>query len=233
MVNNWINIIRNNWLLPSCILCGNQGFNGMDLCSHCFAQFELNQSQCLCCAQPFEDNTAGNALCGQCQLKPPAFDQVFAPFLYAGNMRYLITTLKFNANYKNARLMAQLMISRLNGSMVLPECLIPMPLHHKRYKQRGFNQAIEIAKGLSAQLNIPTVLTGCARIRDTAHQTGQSAKNRKKNLNQAFRVIKPLTKQHVAIIDDVMTTGSTANELAATLKKHGVCKVDVWVCGRA
>lgn len=205
----------------------------MDLCRYCYTQFELNENRCICCAQPLEELTSANAVCGRCQQKPPEFDHVYAPFLYIGNLRYLIMTLKFNAQHKHARLLAQLLICRLNDTIALPECLIPVPLHSIRYQQRGFNQAIEIANNLSTQLNIPSISTACVRIRDTAHQTGQSAKHRQKNLKKAFDVVKPLNAKHVAIIDDVMTTGSTANELAAALKKQGVSRVDVWVCGRA
>lgn len=205
----------------------------MDLCRHCFMQFELNLSRCICCAQPFEESILDGALCGRCQQKQPEFDQIYAPFLYAGNLRYLITALKFNAQYKNARLLAQLMTTQLNDSIALPESFIPVPLHPKRYRQRGFNQAIEIADRLSTLLAIPSISNACVRVRDTPHQIGQPAKHRQKNLKKAFEVVKPFNAKHIAIIDDVMTTGSTANELAASLKKRGVSRVDVWVCGRA
>jgi ComF family protein len=108
-----------------------------------------------------------------------------------------------------------------------------VPLHPNRYRQRGFNQSIEIARHVAKQLKIPLDLNSCVRIRDTDHQTGLSAKQRQSNLKQAFAVTKPLVYQHVTIIDDVITTGSTAAALATTLKNQGVNRVDVWACARA
>ncbi|MCX7099415.1 MAG: phosphoribosyltransferase family protein, partial [Methylococcales bacterium] len=101
------------------------------------------------------------------------------------------------------------------------------------YRERGFNQALEIAKTVAKQLQIPLVLDTCIRQRDTPHQTALTAKQRRKNMRRAFALVKPMTAQHVAILDDVMTTGSTAHELAALLKQAGVSRVDVWACARA
>ncbi|MEY4209858.1 MAG: hypothetical protein RLZ92_236 [Pseudomonadota bacterium] len=108
-----------------------------------------------------------------------------------------------------------------------------MPLHPNRYRQRGFNQSIEIARHVAKHLNIRLDLNSCARIRDTDHQSGLKAKQRQTNLKQAFAVTKPLSYQHIAIIDDVITTGSTASALAASLKNQGINRVDVWACARA
>jgi ComF family protein len=115
----------------------------------------------------------------------------------------------------------------------MPDCIVAVPLHKSRYRQRGFNQAIELAAILSKQLLVPLDLTSCARYRDTPHQTRLSAKKRRKNIKNAFKLNHPLAAKHIAIVDDVMTTGSTVHELAALLKKSGVRKVDVWVCARA
>ena len=114
-----------------------------------------------------------------------------------------------------------------------PEYLIPVPLHRNRYRQRGFNQAIEIAQSLSRELAIPLNLNACVRLRDTPHQIDLSAKQRRKNMKHAFAARGLSTIRHVAIVDDVMTTGATASELAIALKNAGVDRVDVWVCARA
>ncbi len=156
-----------------------------------------------------------------------------APFLYQGAIRHLITTLKFNADFKNARLLGLLLSEYLNSTAEKPELLIPMPLHNARYRQRGFNQTIEIARTVSTQLKIPLEINTCLRDRDTPHQTALSAKQRRKNIKNAFSITKTIHAKHVAILDDVMTTGSTAHELARVLKKAGVGRVDVWVCARA
>lgn len=172
-------------------------------------------------------------LCGRCLTKNPSFDETHAPFLYDDVMRFLITQLKFQQRYKHARLLGTLLANYLAETTELAECIIPIPLHPKRYRQRGFNQSIEIARHLSNQLAIPLDLNSCVRQKDTPHQTGLPAKQRRKNIKNAFSVIKPLHYQHIAIVDDVMTTGATAEALAQALKRHGVSRVDVWVCARA
>jgi len=148
-------------------------------------------------------------------------------------MRHLITTLKFRADYKNARLLGLLLAEHLQKTAEKPDCILPVPLHKSRYRERGFNQSIEIARTVAKELQIPLDLNSCRRHRDTPHQTALSGKQRRKNMKNAFSIIKPINAQHIAILDDVMTTGSTVHELAAVLKKAGVSRVDVWVCARA
>ncbi len=148
-------------------------------------------------------------------------------------MRYLITQLKFAQQYKNARLLGTLLAKHIANTSQRPECLLPIPLHLNRYRQRGFNQSIEIAQHLAKQLQIPLDLHSCVRIRDTTQQSNLPAKQRLKNTLHAFSIVKPLGLEHVAIIDDVLTTGATASALALALKQKGVSRVDVWVCARA
>lgn len=233
MVYNWINIIQEYLLPPTCILCGNTGFNGRDICASCYLRLLRNNRCCYRCGGIFETSTASPMLCGHCLSSPPAFDETYAPFIYQGEMRHLITSLKFGAHYKNARLLGLLLSEHLEKTAQRPDLILPVPLHRARYRQRGFNQAIEIAKTVSRQLQIPLDLTSCLRHRDTPHQTDLTAKQRRKNIKNAFIIIKPIQAQHIAILDDVMTTGSTVQELACLLKKTGVNKVDVWVCARA
>ena len=147
-------------------------------------------------------------------------------------MRALVTRLKFNDNYKNARLLGMLLAEKLQNHP-LPDCLIPVPLHENRYRERGFNQSIEISRTLARQLKIPLELTLCIRHRNTPHQVSLPAKQRQTNIKDAFSIAKPLSYKHVAIVDDVMTTGSTVAEIARVLKQAGVQKVEVWVCARA
>lgn len=233
MVNNWRNIIQDYLLPPTCILCGNPGFNSQDICQPCFKELPRNIHCCYRCAETFETAHATPQLCGHCLTKSPVFNETYAPFLYQHTARYLITQLKFNRQYKNARLLGYLLANHLKITAEMPEVIIPTPLHPNRYKERSFNQTLEIAKTLSKQLNIPINSKSCFRSRDTPHQINLPAKQRHKNIKNAFKVNKPIKAQHVAILDDVMTTGATANELAKTLKKAGVMKVDIWVCARA
>ena len=114
-----------------------------------------------------------------------------------------------------------------------PELLIPIPLHNQRYRQRRFNQATEIARPISRLLGIPLNLNACVRIRDTTPQFDLPAKLRKKNLRKAFAMKKAICANHIAIIDDVVTTGNTVNELAKVVRRSGVERIDIWSFARA
>jgi len=188
---------------------------------------------CYRCAETFETANRAPQLCGHCLSKSPAFDETYAPYLHQATIRHLIATLKFNRQYKNARVLAYLLATFIRKTAEIPDLIIPVPLHTQRYKERGFNQSTEIAKTIAKRLNIPIDTESCIRQRNTLHQIDLAAKERRKNIKNAFAVIKQIDAQHIAILDDVMTTGSTVNELAKVLKKAGVTRVDVWVCARA
>ena len=233
MVNNWIDIIQYSLLPPSCILCENKGMERMDLCQPCFdAQIKVG-SHCYCCAKQFENDSLNLFLCGDCQKNPRAFNKTYAAYKHQGAIRYLINQCKFNGSYKYTRLLGLLLASHLRAQAEYPELIIPVPLHPKRYQQRGFNQSLEIAKVIAKELSIPIDNRCCLRIKDTPHQVSLSAKQRHKNIENAFQLTEKPKARHIAILDDVMTTSATANELAKTLKLAGVSQVDVWVCARA
>jgi ComF family protein len=231
-VYNWLDIIQDKLFPPTCILCGNHGFGTLDICTSCFERLPRNNLCCYRCAEIFAAPIAVPALCGRCLSEMPAFDETYAPFIHQDEIRYLITGLKFGKQFKNARLLGNLLAEYVDKATEKPDYIIPVPLHKARYRERGFNQALEIAKTVSQNLQIPIDFTSCTRHKDTLHQTGLTAKKRRQNLRRAFSVQKPI-HGHVAILDDVMTTGSTANALASELKKAGVSRVDVWVCARA
>ncbi len=233
MVNNWLNIIQDYAFSPTCILCGKPGFDSQDICQPCMIELKRNTECCYQCAERFESSHKIPQLCGQCIRTSPAFDETHAPYCYQGPMRYLISSLKFNRQFKNARLLGYLLAQQLAQTVELPELIIPVPLHKTRFRERGFNQSIEIAKNLSRLINIPIDTKHLSRTRDTPHQIDLPARMRQKNIKNAFQINKSLSAKHVAILDDVMTTGSTVNEIATILKKHGIEKVDIWVCARA
>jgi ComF family protein len=233
IVHNWLNIIQEALLPPTCILCGNAGFNSKDICETCYRRLPRNNRCCYRCAEIFTSTIAVPALCGRCLNETPAFDETCAPFIHQDEIRHLITGLKFGAQFKNARLLGGLLADVVDKTAEKPDCIIPVPLHQARYHERGFNQALEIARTVSLTLKIPVDYASCIRHKDTPHQTGLSAKKRQQNLKRAFSVLKSMHVQHVAILDDVMTTGSTVNALAKQLKKAGVSRADVWVCARA
>ena len=115
----------------------------------------------------------------------------------------------------------------------IPEVIVPVPLHRRRLAQRGYNQALELARWIGRGRGIPVAVRVCRRRRATAEQSGLSAGERRRNVSDAFIIDKSFSARHVAIVDDVMTTGSTLNELAGALRRHGVDYVTAWVCARA
>jgi ComF family protein len=232
ILNNWLKFIFAQLLPPRCLLCGQAGSDELDLCAGCLADLPKNQCACYRCGHALEIPPTVPTLCKTCLYYPPAFDRTHAPFLYQGTVAHLVTSLKFSKLYANARLLGTLLAQSLTNEEQYPDCIIPIPLHRRRYYDRGFNQSIEIAQTVGRQLQIPLDLTSCIRRRDTPHQTGLSAYERRYNIEQAFSVNANCRYRHVALLDDVMTTGATVNELAATLKQAGVERVDVWVCAR-
>ena len=211
-----------------CYLCAKpQSKRG--LCQACAHDLPLNLSSCYRCALPLP---SGTLVCADCIQSPPAFDKVWSPFIYAQPLEWMIQQLKFNHKLYMAKCLAEQMW-RHRPEQVSAECIVPMPLHPRRLRQRGFNQSTVIAQELSRLSGIP-VDNMCQRRRNTQTQTGKTAAQRKRNIRGAFychTLGKPY--RQVIILDDVMTTGSTVMELSKTLKQSGVEQVDVWSVARA
>jgi len=160
---------------------------------------------------------------------------VYSPLIYCEEMRYLIKKMKYQKKIHLANMLSTLFIHKINdlNDFCLPQAIIPMPMHKTRLKQRGFNQALELSRFFASHYQLPLNYTSLIRSRHTDLQAGMSAVERQKNVRQAFKVKKPIQYNHIALIDDVMTTGSTVNEAAKTLKNSGVKTVDIWIIARA
>ena len=212
-----------------CVLCDAATDQNRDLCTACLNDLPRLHQVCPGCgvAMPVEINQR----CGRCLNEPPAFDSVWAPFSYEFPLDGLIQKFKFGDRLVYGRLLARLMLE--TGRPLLPELLVPVPLHPTRLRERGFNQATELALHLGRELGLPVSRTLLKRTRDTPAQAGLDAARRRANLNRAFDLQGVLNHQHVALVDDVMTTGSTAHRCARTLKSAGATRVDIWVCARA
>lgn len=214
---------------PSCLLCGASTARG--LCPACTTELPENNCACTRCALPLFDTEQG--LCGRCLKKAPAFDSAWSPFIYGQPLEWMIARLKFNANLIQAAVLADLMLQRLPVLAVKPDCIMPVPLHDQRLRQRGFNQSVELVRPLAHALNVRLDLNSCRRLRPTPPQTGMNAQQRRRNLRGAFDFQNDQSLHHVVLFDDVMTTGATLNELAGLLKRRGVQRVDVWSLARA
>ena len=225
------------WLravFPShCRLCGIATRTVQDLCRSCREEAPWLENVCRQCSFPLSA-CWDDALCGRCQKLTPAFDATTALFHYHPPVDYLIKRLKFSSELAISPLLSGLLASRLAArDAPLPALLIPVPLHHTRLRERGFNQSTELARGVGRKLNIRISHRLCTRNRNTAPQSLLTHNARRLNLRNAFTVTADRVPGHVAIIDDVMTTGHTASELARALKRAGAKRVEVWVIARA
>ncbi|MFZ1392835.1 MAG: ComF family protein [Dokdonella sp.] len=220
-------------LPPRCLLCGADGVHGRDLCAGCLADLPVNTCCCARCALPLEHPAAR---CGICLKREPPFTAAWAPFRYAHPLDLLEARFKFHRDLAAGRLLANLMIEaakeQLSGPM--PGLLLCVPVHRDRLRERGYNQALELARPLAKALDIPLDADALIRLRHTSAQTGLDAKARRRNLHEAFAVrTDTQLPAHIAILDDVMTTGTTLRECARVLLRTGVERIDVWALARA
>jgi ComF family protein len=173
--------------------------------------------------------------CGECLKNPPYYDKTIAMFRYQSPVDKLILGIKFHNQLLYAKLLGELFAEHLLNFYTtnsFPQIIIPVPLHNKRLRERGFNQALELAKPIAKKIKIPIDTRHCHRIRATETQSLIPAKQRRNNMKNAFAIDKNFAVDYVAIIDDVMTTGDTVNELSKVLRKVGVTKIDIWCCAR-
>jgi ComF family protein len=221
-------------LFPSqCRLCGVATGTALKLCPQCLADSPWIRNACQQCSAPLPV-PAEDSHCGHCQKRPPAFDTTTALFHYRPPVDYLIKQLKFANELAIIPLLSALMSARLTTRAApLPSLLVPVPLHQTRLRERGFNQATELARRVGRELGIRSDHRLCTRNRDTRPQSLLSPNARRLNLRNAFSVQRRQVAGHIAIIDDVMTTGHTSNELARVLKQAGAKQVEVWVIARA
>ncbi|TFW10657.1 ComF family protein [Massilia arenosa] len=215
--------------LPShCALCGMAA--GGIICVPCHADYVAPQRpRCRVCANPVADHRIRT--CGRCLAHPPPFDATVAAVDYAAPLDRLVLQLKFAARLPYATWLAQAMTDAVLAQphLELPHVLCPVPLGPKRLAERGFNQALEIARPLSRSLGIPLRPRLACRPLDTRAQSSISPRERHANLRNAFTLppesVHLVRGLHIGVVDDVMTSGHTLAALAATLKRFGAARV--------
>jgi len=219
------------WLLPlRCLLCGGAGAHGMDLCADCSMELPRNRSCCARCALPLARPAA---LCGACQRRLPPWDAAWAPFRYGWPLDRLESRFKFGADLAAGRVLSSIWC-RETRPAALPQQILSVPLHRSRLRQRGYNQALELARPLARELCVPLCIDALQRVRRTEAQTELDAVGRRRNVRGAFALREDAAlAPHVAVLDDVMTTGATLAECTRVLKRAGVQRVDVWALARA
>jgi ComF family protein len=233
--NNLLQNIR-AWLLPR--ICAGCGFESesfeFDLCANCKANLPWIADRCYQCGLRLSKPTEA-VICEKCESSPPAFNRVCALFAYKPPISRLIGALKFGKQLYPGALFGKLLTEAITQdwykNQALPQAIIPVPLHIKRHRNRGYNQAAEISLPIAKALKIPLRLDICDRVKHTAMQARLKKNRRTRNLAAAFAVKPGISYKHVAIVDDVVTTGSTVNAVARVLLQAGVECIDVWcVC---
>jgi ComF family protein len=205
------------------------------MCVACETELPWLGEHCITCALPLP---AAGLTCGECLLEPPAFEQVVVPWLYGFPVDSLITRFKHNAKWPFGRLLGdvlgQYLQHRFEEGLPRPDGLLPVPLASKRLRRRGFNQAAMLARWLSTALELRCEETVLRRIKDTDAQQVLDAKSRKRNLRDAFGLMPDaqVRGRHLALVDDVLTTGATAQALARLLMDAGAARVDVYCLAR-
>lgn len=221
-------------LWPSrCLLCGGAGDDGVDLCRECAADLPRNEPACSVCAEPLRTADAVTRVCGECLLDPPAFGTSFVPFRYAYPLDHLVRGLKFRGELACGRALGHVFARCvLARGEALPETIVPVPLAPRRYRERGYNQATELALAIRSATGVAVTTDAVIRRRETTEQAGLHRGARRNNVQGAFAALAPLCTQRVAILDDVVTTGSTVRELARVLREAGAGQIVVWAIAR-
>lgn len=218
-----------------CLFCYGITSLKQPLCKLCVAVLPAIQRPCSRCG--IEITALHATLCQQCISAPPLFDCCVVPFLYQYPLNHLLMQVKYQSRFELIEPAVLPLKQRLVSQyeqMQWPEVMIPVPMHPQRLRRRGFNQAVLIARSLQHQLpvTIPIELNALQKIKATEAQQSLSRKQRLRNLKQAYAAAIAVKWRHVAIVDDVVTTGATVNELSRLLRQQGVQRIDVWCIAR-
>jgi ComF family protein len=184
--------------------------------------------RCPCCALP----TIDGSLCGACLRRAPAFDATVAAFIYAFPVDELIQSLKYRGRLALAEWAADALCDTVAAGNAKPDLLVAMPLSRARQRERGYNQALEIARLVARHSRVTLLQRDVVRVKDAPPQATMPWKERAKNIRGAFACARDLGGKTIAVIDDVMTTGASLNELAGTLKRAGAARVENWIVAR-
>ena len=217
------------WLFAlRCLVCGERGAQGRDLCADCHAALPWQGPACRRCALPLPHP----GVCGHCLQHPPPLVETHAVFDYAFPLDRLLPRLKFHGDFAAGRVLTQCMADRC-ALLPRPDAIMPVPLHRARLRQRGYDQALELAAPLARALRLPLLHDALHRTKTTTAQSRLDADARQRNLRAAFAVSEHTAlPAHIVLVDDVMTTGATLHAAAHALRKAGVQRVNAWICAR-
>lgn len=232
MVDNFMCALADLVAPARCYWCrGNS--RGRTVCAACSGALPWNARACRACALPLE-TARDTTVCGACLRDSPPQDCSWAAFRYAAPVSRAIVDLKFHARLAPAHVLGGLMAERLaRRPEPLPDLLVPVPLSTARLRRRGYNQALELGRELARRVSLPMASRAARRIRATAEQTRLDAPGRRRNVRGAFAVDAAAVRgRHVALLDDVITTGATVAELAGAMREAGAAYVEAWAAAR-
>ena len=210
----------------SCVLCDGNAHNTLGICKDCWQDLPWQANTC--CAQC--GLASKHTVCGSCISAPPFYDATTALFEYAYPVDALLQAFKYQHQLHLGHLLAQIRLKQFHPSTI--DCLVPMPMHPARLQERGFNQSVELVNSIAKQRPLAVATQHCHRIKNTPPQASLPLKDRVNNIKGAFRCDDYFKGKHVAIVDDVMTSGASLNELAKTLKQAGAATVSCWIIAR-
>ena len=221
-----------NKLIPhSCVFCGDNR-ERRQICSRCLAVLPWNDIICECCGQPVAARLPAGIFCAACQKRPPAYVKARSLFHYAYPVDTALKAMKFRGQLLYAPAFATLLLKLLHSEFTGCDILIAVPLHRWSYVKRGFNQSAELCKELEAHTELGQ-FNGARRTRATRTQSGLTSAGRRKNLRNAFSIKGKQHGRYPLIIDDVITTGATCENLARALLDAGAEKVGVLTVARS
>ncbi len=240
------------WLPGLCLLCKMDSGRNLDLCAVCERDLPLLGHHCKICAAPLPTisttpdtpatsttpTTSTTARCGECLQRPPAFSETLTPYLYQAPLNRLVWRFKFNGDLAVGRVLANLLAQHLGElGNEMPDLIVPVPLHWRRKLARGFNQSGELAIIVGKLLDIPVRNDLLTRVTHTSPQRGLDRDQRRRNVKHAFapktiRAQRQIKDRSIAIVDDVVTTASTADAVARSLMHNGAAQVQVWAVAR-
>ena len=231
---------------PVCLLCGQFLWDEplfvlgqrIDLCRSCYSSFKrITGPVCPSCGRPYPVESGPDHLCEDCMVKPPVYDMIAAPFAFEGPLVDAVHSFKYGGKSHYAKSLGLPLAEFASENLYLsdPPLVMPVPLHHKRLMERGFNQSLLLARYVTRELKGDLDFLSLVRVRFTQAQTQLSREDRLKNLRRAFAVTRPerVMNRIVLLVDDVATTGATFNECAKVLKKAGAREVLAIALARA
>lgn len=224
-------------LPPSCVVCELQsGTQATSICTECEADFfSISERRCERCAIRLPGVAAdAHVICGRCLASPPHFDATTTLADYVSPVDGMVIALKFMARLDLAHFFGRLLAQRLRAQRISAHdaVVVPVPLAFERAKQRGFNQSLHIARSLAGADASPLVVDRLLRVRHTPPQQSLALKERRRNIRGAFAVKGDVSGQSIFVVDDVMTSGSTLDEIARVLKLAGAARVHNLIVAR-